>query len=122
MMGYYLAEWLEVKKKLPSNAELILKQVENYEYSKEVSAEGERYDIIIIDGVDRNNCVYESVNALTEKGVIIFDNSERSDYIESINFLLSNGFRRIDFWGMCPVTPINSCTSVFYKEKNCLGI
>lgn len=112
----------KVKPKLPANAELIYREIENKNYSKEISASGSKYDIIIIDGVDRNNCVYESVNLLSQNGVIILDNSERNDYKESIEFLFSKGFKKIDFWGMCPVTPINTCTSVFYKDDNCLGI
>lgn len=115
--------WYEkVKINLPVNAELVYKEVENDSYAKEAGVAGNKYEIIIIDGVDRNNCVYESINSLASNGVIIFDNSERKEYSESINFLSKEGFKKIDFWGMGPVTPINSCTSVFYRENNCLGI
>lgn len=115
--------WYEkVKTKLPANAELVYKEVENKNYAKEVSTSGSKYDIIIIDGVDRNNCVYESINSLPQNGVLIFDNSEREEYKESVEYLFSKGFKKVDFWGMCPVTPINTCTSVFYKDGNCLEI
>lgn len=115
--------WYEkVRAKLPSNAELVYREIENKNYAKEVSTSNYKYDIVIIDGVDRNNCVYESINSLSQSGVIIFDNSERKDYKESIKYLFSKGFKEINFMGMCPVTPINTCTSVFYKDENCLGI
>ncbi|OGU33280.1 MAG: FkbM family methyltransferase [Ignavibacteria bacterium GWB2_35_6b] len=115
--------WYEkVKTKLPANAEVVYREIENKNYAKEVSASGNKYEIIIIDGVDRNNCVYESTDSLSQNGVIIFDNSAREEYRESIEFLFSKGFKKIEFWGMCPVTPINTCTSVFYKDGNCLGI
>lgn len=115
--------WYEkVKANLPANAEIVYREREDNYYAKEVSASENKYEIIIIDGVARNNCVYESVNSLSQNGVIIFDNSEREDYKSSIEFLFSQGFKKIDFWGMCPVTPINTCTSVFYKDGNCLGI
>ncbi len=113
--------WYEkVGDKLPANAEVFYK--ESKDYPKEVSASGKKYEIITIDGIDRNDCIYQSINSLTQNGVIILDNSERIDYKASIEFLLSNGFKKIDFRGMCPVTPISSCTSIFYKDGNCLGI
>lgn len=113
--------WFEkVELELPSNAELLYRT--GKEYSKAVSSDNSKYDIIIVDGIDRNSCVYESLNSLTERGIIIFDNSDRDTYKESFDFLLSKGFKRIDFAGIGPVTSINSCTSIFYRNNNCLGI
>ena len=107
---------------LPKNAELLYYTSENNAYAKSAAGTGKKYDIIIIDGIDRNECVYQSVSSLTERGIIIYDNSDRAEYTESMNFLTGKGFKRINFWGLGPVTPINTCTSVFYRENNCLEI
>ncbi|MDF1550900.1 MAG: hypothetical protein P1P88_23960, partial [Bacteroidales bacterium] len=71
---------------------------------------------------DRNNCVYNSVSSLTDDGVIIFDNSQRSQYLESQLFLKENNFKRIDFKGLCPSVAHANTTTIFYRTNNCLDI
>lgn len=115
--------WFEkISKLLPENAGIAFKEIDNGEYASEVKSGNEKYDIIIIDGVDRNNCVYKSLECLSDKGIYIYDNSERKEYEESKKFLTDNEFKQIDFHGLGPVVPITSCTSVFYRESNCLKI
>jgi hypothetical protein len=81
-----------------------------------------KYHIIIIDGVDRNNCAKFSIQKLTENGVIVYDNTQLPDYRISMELLLENGFKRIDFEGLLPIVSYNNTTSIFYKDNNCLGI
>ena len=101
----------------------ILKELqENGDYAREVLNAIENYHIIIIDGEDRNNCLIHALLKLTDDGIIVFDNTDREDYNSSYQLLLSSGFKRIDFTGMVPISNINSCTSIFYRQHNCLGI
>ena len=92
------------------------------EYSKAVLSDSNKYDVVIIDGRDRINCAKNSLDSLREGGVIVWDNSDRDQYKEGYDFLLENGFRRLDFSGLGPINPYPWCTSVFYKNNNCLGI
>ena len=78
--------------------------------------------MIVIDGRERVCCTLNSLRALKEEGVIIWDNSDRPQYSEAYEFLVSKGFNRIDFYGMGPISAHSWCTSVFYKDKNCLNI
>jgi len=80
------------------------------------------YDLIVVDGRDRVNCCLRAPKALKNDGVIILDNSNRKYYNKGIEFLLESGFKKLDFEGMSPKSPQLSCTSVFYKTDNCLGI
>lgn len=116
--------WIDfISVKLPANAKMVFRELSpNGDYSKEVSRDDKKYQIIIIDGRDRNNCAINSLNSLSEDGVIIFDNTDRTQYNKSIEVLLEKDFKRIDFFGMSPVTPHTSCTSIFYRNNNCLGI
>jgi len=115
--------WFEiVKQKLPENAGIVYRELTDGSYAKEVSAEAKKYNIVIIDGRDRNNCVYQTVNCLTADGVIIFDNTQVPEYASSIEYLLSNGFRKIDFIGPLPIAAHNNTTTIFYRSENCLGI
>lgn len=92
------------------------------DYCKMVALFDREFDVVIIDGRDRVNCARNSLGALKEDGVVIWDNSDREKYREGYDFLLCNGFRRIDFWGLGPINPYQWCTSVFYRQDNCLGI
>ncbi len=92
------------------------------EYCKEVLNQKDNFNIIIIDGRDRVNSVKNGLKKLTEDGVIIFDNSELIQYKEAMDLLSKKGFKRIDFFGMSPVTAHCTTTTIFYHPNNCLGI
>jgi len=105
------------------NVTLVFKELEyDGDYSKEILNYSNRFDIIVIDGRDRVRCVKNSLNALKENGIIVWDDSNRKDYKDGYDFLKRNGFQRVDFWGMGPIVTIKFCTSIFYGEKNCLNI
>ncbi|GAB4302130.1 MAG: hypothetical protein Fur0034_16600 [Desulfuromonadia bacterium] len=92
------------------------------EYSMEAARQDELYDMIIVDGRDRVNCIVRSIGALSDRGVMVLDDSERTDYLEGTAWLRGEGFRRLDFWGMAPGLLYKKCTSIFYRDHNCLGI
>ncbi len=116
--------WYEkVKAQLPSNATLFFEALEyDGAYSKTILHQQQVYDIIIVDGRDRNNCTRHAVTALQENGVLIFDNSDRTQYLPALEFLASLGFKRLDFWGLQAGYTNTTCTSLFYKSNNCLKV
>ncbi|MFC1582893.1 FkbM family methyltransferase [Planctomycetota bacterium] len=115
--------FLSISEKVPDNVDYRYCELEyGGDYSKLILSFSSDFDCIIIDGRDRVNCAKNALAALKENGVIIWDNSEREQYQEGYDFLLENGFRRIDFWGLGPINSDQWCTSVFYREENCLGI
>jgi len=117
-------EWYEKMKRLiPSNVELYqLDLVYSGAYCHKIAEYSRAFDIVVIDGRDRNNCAKNCLGALKEDGVVIWDNSDRESYSEGYAYLLQNGFKRLDFEGMGPVNVYSWCTSVFYKGGNCLGL
>jgi hypothetical protein len=120
MAAEHNAKWHDkVKDKVPNNAEVKLVALTDYENSIDII---KQYDIIIVDGERRNECIVNSIKALTKQGVIILDDSEREDYKSGIKYLLDQGYKVINFWGVAPGTFFNKCTSIFYKQGNCLGI
>ena len=108
-------------KELPNNCSLNLKS-DRKEYSRFILESSIEYEIIIIDGIERINCAKNSIKKIKEDGIIIFDNSERIEYKEAIDFLISRGFLKIDFFSIGPIVNRNTCTSVFYRRENCLKI
>lgn len=91
-------------------------------YSSCAADSGRRFHVIIVDGRERVKCSKQAINALTNDGVIVLDDSERAKYAEALSFLASQGFKNIPFSGMAPGVNTSKCTTVFYKELNCLGI
>lgn len=79
-------------------------------------------DLIVVDGIHRNKCIETAITKLSDNGVIILDDSERKEYFDGINLLLKNNFKRIDFYGIAPGLLYSKCTTIFYKQNNCLGI
>jgi precorrin-6B methylase 2 len=92
------------------------------EYSKKIASYQNQFDIVVVDGEDRVNCIRNCLGALTESGIVIVDNSDRSQYAEGIAFLSEHGFRRIEFVGFCPIVNFKSETSIFYRSNNIFGI
>ena len=107
----------------PANAEMLFTKLEkDGEYAHKAVLTGEKYDIIIVDGRDRINCCIHSVQALTSKGVVVLDDSERDFYNDARVFLTKEGFRELSFSGISPGLFYLKSTSVFYKPDNCLAI
>ncbi|MDP9047959.1 MAG: hypothetical protein M3N14_07465, partial [Bacteroidota bacterium] len=105
----------KIKTSMPQNVRLFYCELEpGGDYSKYVQKTVKKYDIIIVDGQDRVNCCINSIAALKPGGVIVLDDSERIEYEPSINFLMDNGFKKIDFNGIAPAINYEKCTTVFY--------
>ena len=79
-----------------------------------------KYDVIIIDGMARRLCAEFSQNCLSETGIIVFDNSNRSDYDAAYDILEEAGFFQIPFWGLVPGASFMTCTSIFAKSLDVL--
>jgi hypothetical protein len=116
--------WYEkIKNTMPQNTKLFFCDLEyGGAYSKYAAETGKYYDMIIVDGRDRVNCCISSISSLKPGGVVVLDDSERKDYEAAPAFLLENGFKKIDFWGMAPMVSNHKCTTIFYRGNNCLGI
>lgn len=93
-----------------------------FNYYQKIIEFNNEFDIVVIDGRERNKCTINCLKALKDNGVIIFDNSDRIDYQESYDFLTVNGFKRIDFKGLGPINSSEWQTTIFYRKENCFNI
>ena len=112
-----------IKSQLPENADLHLCHLDKgLEYSRFLLTLNKKYNLILIDGADRVNCIKSAIKSLTTNGVIVLDDSQRIEYNEGIEFLEINGFKNIKFEGIKPGSIELYETTIFYKTKNCLEI
>ena len=98
---------------------------ENEQYPNTIFLAGtnKSYDVIVVDGKMRVECVRKSFQFLSPKGVIILDDSERRKYEPAFRFLFEKGYKHITFSGMKPGMIGKSQGSVFYKSgNNCFKI
>ena len=116
--------WYEqVAADLPANVTLRhVELVYGGDYAATARHSPGRFDIVVIDGRDRVSCARAALVALTEDGVIVWDNSDRPDYQEGYALLEREGFRKLPFVGLTPIFSEKSETGVFYRAANCLGL
>ena len=109
-------KWYDkIKFLISDNCKLIFSEITSEEYVCPDELKKNKFDVIIIDGRRRNECIMKSELSLKETGIMVLDDSERIHYAEGIGYLTDKGYKRIDFWGIAPRYFHNKCTTVFYK-------
>ncbi len=91
-------------------------------YVNAITKTASEFDIILVDGRNRVDCCEKAYTRLTDKGVLILDNSERKRYKPAWDFLQRKGFRTLTFSGLAPLAYEQSSTTIFYRPNNCLEI
>jgi hypothetical protein len=79
------------------------------------------FNIIVVDGMARVLTAWLASRQLADDGMIIFDNSDRNEYIDAYQYLEQAGFARIDFSGIGPLNTYEWCTSMFVKSLRSLA-
>ena len=64
----------------------------------------------------------QAVEKLTDRGVIVLDDSQREKYREGLEYVRKKAFSTLDFSGLVPLDFSTVTTTVIYKPGNCLGI
>ena len=120
----YDRAWLNLlKEKIPDNVSLMYREKDiNSKYCRSVSELDQLFDVVIVDGRDRVNCVKQGIEKLSVAGVIILDDSNRKHYSEAIDYAKNKGFRVLDFEGLKPTGFGINKTSILYRDNNCLNI
>ena len=110
-----------LQEELPNNVQLHLIEHEE-KYAAHILDYPENYfDLIAIDGINRNKCAELALSRLKEDGLIIFDNTDNRSFDEGVEFLSSNGLKRIDFYGLIPSYTYKNCTSIFFQTDKFLS-
>lgn len=107
-------EWYDIiTHNLPDNSKGYLVNEEEYpNYPKKLN---EKFDIIIVDGIKRFDCIRTGVDVLDTGGMIIFDNSDRNP--EYCQFLRKQNLIQIDFHGFGPIVNFTTTTSIFLTRE-----
>ncbi|MEA5530355.1 class I SAM-dependent methyltransferase [Dolichospermum sp. UHCC 0684] len=116
------ANWFGyIKENMPSNVELYLIE-DDLKYASAINQyEDHSFDVIIVDGSNRNQCAEFAISKVKNQGFIIFDNTDDHRHAPGVEKLQASGFIRIDFYGMIPSYLYKNCTSIFFKDVNLLS-
>jgi hypothetical protein len=74
-----------------------------------------KFDIIVIDGILREECSKIAMQYLKNDGLIILDNSDRDP--EIANFLRNNNLIEVDMHGFGPINDYTWTTSLFFTRS-----
>ncbi|MGI8773568.1 MAG: FkbM family methyltransferase [Actinomycetota bacterium] len=114
-------EWVDSEDAAaPGHARIILREDPDA-YVREIANHG-LFQVVVVDGLYRSRCVPFVPDALTEDGIIVWDNSDREEFREAMHMLQEKGFKELPFSGMGPVNVYGWTTSILYRDFNCLGI
>jgi len=120
----YDKRWFDfVQKEAPANVQVFFQAKDaDGDYCRMVLASGALYDVVVIDGRDRVNCIKQSIAALSPRGVIVLDDSQRQRYWVGIEHARSQGFRALHLEGLKPNEPVMARTTILYRSGNCLDL
>ena len=112
--------WYErLRKEVPDNVELFWRAGDAF-YDRN-DAWG-KFDVVVIDTMERNRLAEVAISYCSQTGVIIWDDTERPEYLPGVEMLLKAGWRQLRFCGIGPIQNASKETSIFYRRENVLGI
>lgn len=108
-------EWFsKVKETLKPNQSLFF-EPDEMGYANKINIIEDTFDIIIIDGMYREQCVKEAFKNIKPSGLIILDNSER--YPDLCAYLRGKDLIQIDMHGFGPINTYCWTTTLFLTRQ-----
>ncbi len=123
----YNSEWFDrfnTKFHMISNIELLYVPLgQNYTTAiQDFTQIGKKYEMIIIDGRKRVDCLKNAIKYLTPDGILLLDDSNREKYKEVFSLCVKKGFKELTFSGMKPNGLGIFYSTIFYRSDNILNI
>lgn len=120
----YNKEWYDfMSKRKVNNVSLLYREKDiDGTYCRTINETEKEYDIVVVDGRDRVNCVKQSIEKLSSKGIILLDDSNRNRYKEAIEYAKNKGFRSLNIEGLKATGHGIDRTTLLYRNENCLNI
>ncbi len=110
-----------IKDGMPNNVDLcsvsMASREDNISQVKEVlsTRQYSKYDVIVIDGLYREDMIEVALSHMTEDGILICDNAEGYGFYEGLK---GSGLLRVDFFGNAPGVILPHSTSIFFTPSS----
>jgi hypothetical protein len=119
-------DWLQrTASTLPPHASVVHRPLDGDDGDRYVDEieQGGPWDIVMIDGRRRIECGLAAVPCLSDRGVIVWDDTARVSYEEGLQAIMQQGYSRVDFHGLKPCSRLEHSTSILYRSgENLLGL
>jgi hypothetical protein len=107
------AEWVRrLESQAGSNLRLFFR-AGRADYVGAIREPGTKFDLVVIDGHWRHDCVAPGMECLEKRGMVLLDNSDM--FVRVAERLRDEGFFQIDFSGFGPVNNYAWTTSLFVR-------
>lgn len=108
-------EWFDsLQNSLASNQKIYFAELDQYaQFPLEL---GVTFDLIVVDGMLRKECVDSAYKLASEGAMILLDNSER--YTEICADIRNHGYFQVDFHGFGPINDYTWTTSIFVNASS----
>ena len=74
----------------------------------------QRFDVVINDGLGDRNAAVELINKFVkDEGLVVWDNSDRVEYLEALSEFQGMKWKKLEFFGLGPINAYCSQTTVF---------
>jgi len=98
----------------------------NVHHVKEINAQNVeqelknlKFDLVINDGLGDRNSAVELLNSYVKnEGLVVWDNSDRSEYKHALLEFQSNKWMKLEFFGLGPINAYCSQTTIFYQTSH----
>lgn len=114
-------EWFDTVHNLAGDAEnleLVYRPSKD-EYLNEIIGS---FDLIVVDGSHRSDCLNLAAKFIKSDGIILLDNSDDHNLSDSILDLDSKGFYSISFSGLIPSYAYKNVSTVFFQDPAILRL
>lgn len=118
------AEWhskISGALKAYKNIELELKK-DAEDYQNAITNTGKTFDLVIVDGILRNECAAIAFHSLSENGILVLDDSERTEYQPTFELAKKLGYKELSVYGMAVGVNLLKSTTFFYRSNNVFNI
>lgn len=114
-------EWFDTVNNLAGNSENLelLFRPSKAEYLNEIAG---RFDLIVIDGSHRSECLNLAQKFIKSDGLILLDNSDDHNLESAILELVRIGFYSISFTGLIPSYAYKNVSTVFFRDPMILKL
>jgi hypothetical protein len=107
------ADWVRRLEPQATSSLRLLLRTGRREYVGAIQESGETFDLVIIDGHWRHDCVAPAMECLEKRGMVLLDNSDM--FVWVAKRLRDEGLFQIDFSGFGPVNNYAWTTSLFVR-------
>lgn len=106
--------------KKPDNLSLVLAETKDSYVN--VQYPHLNFDLVLVDGEFREDCLFKSIEYLNGSGVILLDDTNAPEFGQLTHRMVDLGFKYLKFNDFAPIINYNKESTLFYRDSNCLGL